>query len=331
MSDWHYPNRKDEEHYWATRKAPRVDSGTPYQVTQDELDELRYAHEREYRQKHDRHSQSMNISEATSHLENTLACALSEDEKVVAARIKTAFDNPAWTVDLITKAFNDIDLVCFDRRLKGRTRIAWNGSVKGLTKTMGRNYPGTLGITDVNSWRSVLVPEITLNAYTLFMLPTRYSKRREVWSTLMHEMITRRRISTSRAQIEDSFSTLNSTLVQLQSYAEAYGKHTSGPFTGQHKLQPLGVEYGTRYTFEQNAQQMANVKMLWELAKNFSSFLGTLWWEPWYCFDDWNGGDTALCHRLYAADGYAAGEAPTDTLKAWRKAAYSPWKSLTND
>ena len=189
MSDWHYPNRKDEEHYWATRKAPRVDSGTPYQVTQDELDELRYAHEREYRQKHDRHSQSMNISEATSHLENTLACALSEDEKVVAARIKTAFDNPAWTVDLITKAFNDIDLVCFDRRLKGRTRIAWNGSVKGLTKTMGRNYPGTLGITDVNSWRSVLVPEITLNAYTLFMLPTRYSKRREVWSTLMHEMI----------------------------------------------------------------------------------------------------------------------------------------------
>lgn len=48
---------------------------------------------------------------------------------------------------------------------------------------------------------------------------------------------------------------LTATLKQMQGYSEAYGKYTSGLFTGLYKLQGLGVEYTISYTYDQVAQE----------------------------------------------------------------------------
>lgn len=121
---------------------------------------------------------------------------------------------------------------------------------------------------------------------------------------------------------------LRDTLMQMQGYADAAGKHTDGPFAGQYKLQGLGVEWATTYTYEQNAQQRVVTELMLETVKQFPVLLGLLWYEAWYCYSDWEGGNAALCHRLPddPNNPKITGEAPTDTLRTWGKAAVSPWK-----
>ncbi|KAL8634025.1 hypothetical protein Q9189_000271 [Teloschistes chrysophthalmus] len=136
----------------------------------------------------------------------------------------------------------------------------------------------------------------------------------------------------SDASIELTLNRLNKTLTQLQGYAEEYGKYSNGPFAGEYKLQGLGVEYATRYHFASDPskseirQQQRHTEVMWALVKDkFSAtFLGMMWWEPWYCHNNWEGGDGTLCHLTF--DGDKMGEVPTDTLKTWGAAAVSPWK-----
>ena len=117
---------------------------------------------------------------------------------------------------------------------------------------------------------------------------------------------------------------LRKTLGQMQGYAEAYGKYTDGPFKGQWKLQGFGSEYATTFSYEQTSQAQELTEMMWDTVKGYSSFLGMLWWEPWYCYNNWEGGNGTLCHRL-PKDGGETGEAPTQLLKTWGAAAVSPW------
>ena len=125
----------------------------------------------------------------------------------------------------------------------------------------------------------------------------------------------------SESSMADTLTHLTKTLTQLQGYAEAYGKNTDGPWAGQYKLQALGVEYATSYTYEQISQEQSLTEMMWKTVKPFSAFMGMLWYEPWYCHADWEGGHATLCHNLKGN-----GEAPTNTLKTWGAAAISPWK-----
>ena len=125
----------------------------------------------------------------------------------------------------------------------------------------------------------------------------------------------------SESSMADSLTRLTKTLTQMQGYAEAYGKYTDGEWAGQWKLQGLGVEYGTTFTYDQIAQEQSLTELMWKTVKQFSVFMGNLWYEPWYCYSDWEGGKAALCHTL---DGNA--EAPTNTMKTWGAAAVSPWK-----
>ncbi len=60
---------------------------------------------------------------------------------------------------------------------------------------------------------------------------------------------------------------------------------------------------------------------MWTLVKGFSSFFGMLWWEPWYCYNNWEGGNAGLCRRT--SNGSTTGEVPTNTLTTWGKAAVS--------
>ncbi|KAL8737145.1 MAG: hypothetical protein Q9181_001991, partial [Wetmoreana brouardii] len=132
----------------------------------------------------------------------------------------------------------------------------------------------------------------------------------------------------SDSSIEATFDRLKKTLTQLQGYAEEYGKYTSGPFKGQYKLQGLGVEYATQFKYpDEIPQQQRHTEMMWAMVKQFSAtFIGMLWWEPWYCNNNWEGGQATLCH-LIPGQGQMLGEAPTDTLKTWGSAAVSPWKN----
>ena len=116
---------------------------------------------------------------------------------------------------------------------------------------------------------------------------------------------------------------LTETLTQIQGYAEAYGKYDSGPFAGQHKLQSFGVEYATSFSADEILQQQTHTELMWKTVKGFENFLGMMWWEPWYCYNHWEGGKATLCKTGTWEEN---SETPTDTLKTWGKAAVSPWK-----
>ena len=122
----------------------------------------------------------------------------------------------------------------------------------------------------------------------------------------------------------DALNRTLTTLTQLMGYAEAYGKYESGPFAGQYKLQALGVEYGTTYAYDQIPQEQQITTLMWSLVKQIPNVLGMLWYEPWYCHGDWEGGRAALCHNIDSKS--VSGQAPTNTLKTWGAAALSPWK-----
>ena len=128
----------------------------------------------------------------------------------------------------------------------------------------------------------------------------------------------------SDASIDATLSRLNKTLTKLQSYADAYAKQNV-------TLRAFGVEYGTGYSYAKHEilQQQRHTARMWELVKRFPSLLGIMWYEPWYCLSDWEGGMAALCHTIW--NGHSAAEAPTDTLKTWGGAAVSPWKVLTSN
>ncbi len=125
----------------------------------------------------------------------------------------------------------------------------------------------------------------------------------------------------SESSMVDTLDRLTKTLTELQGYAEAYGKNTDGPWAGKYKLQSLGVEYATAYTYDQIPQEQSLTELMWKTVKPFSAFMGMLWYEPWYCYADWEGGQGTLCHILKGN-----GEAPTNTMKTWGAAAISPWK-----
>ena len=122
-----------------------------------------------------------------------------------------------------------------------------------------------------------------------------------------------------------SYTNLVTTLTELQGYSDAWGKYTNGSLAGQYRLVSLGVEYATRYDYEQTAQEVDFTASMFKAVKQFPAFLGLLWYEAWYCYSDWEGGDAVMCHRI-TTDSEITGEAPTDTVKTWGAQAVSPWK-----
>ncbi|KAL8759496.1 MAG: hypothetical protein Q9199_000717 [Rusavskia elegans] len=133
----------------------------------------------------------------------------------------------------------------------------------------------------------------------------------------------------SASSLQATLSRLEETLTQIQGYSEEYGRYSSGPFEGQYKLQALGVEYATHFSYpDEIPQKQRHTEMMWDVVRKFSAtMIGMLWWEPWYCNNHWEGGKATLCHLIPGPQGSGElGEAPTDTLKTWGAGARSPWK-----
>ena len=120
------------------------------------------------------------------------------------------------------------------------------------------------------------------------------------------------------------------TLTEIQSYAEAYGRFEDGPFKGQYKLQALGVEWGAHFDQKTEAAQHVHfTEMLWEMTSQFESLLGVLFYEPWYCYANFEGGQIGWSYRQEKG-AWGKGETgvvPNEVLTAWGKRARSPWKA----
>lgn len=121
-----------------------------------------------------------------------------------------------------------------------------------------------------------------------------------------------------------AFQNIIDTLTQMQGYTETWGRHEDGPFIGQYKLQALGVEYATRYKADDNNAEVAFTESMFAAVKNFEVFLGLLWWEATYCYNDWMGGDATMYTRV-TDDPKIMGQAPMEVVKTWGKQAVSSW------
>ncbi len=128
---------------------------------------------------------------------------------------------------------------------------------------------------------------------------------------------------TSTTSMQATFTRLRTTLGLMDAVAQRYGKYTSGPFTGQYKKQGLGVEYASAFTYpSQIAAQQQHTRMYFQTLKAYPWFLGSMWWEPTYRYNNWEGGNATLYHNWSTAG--QTNEAPTATLKAWGSFASSP-------
>lgn len=180
----------DEASFEAARQNVSTNTGTPYpNCTDQELYDLRHLHE--YSDKHFRRFpfHPISISQATLKLEDYLAYP-SQSALDARARIRRAISSTGMGVDLPIKAFHDLDRAFFGGYMKGRVRVRWKGSRENLYEVMGPYYSGTYGITvDIGRNRPVPIAEIILNARLMFLTPTPHSKWREMWGTILHEMI----------------------------------------------------------------------------------------------------------------------------------------------
>ena len=188
-----------EKHYWATKIPPSIHTGTKYKCTEQELEELRYAHtSRLYQQL--KPFKLLSREQAVCALEDVLRCRIFEEQLSALKRLRKAVQNPHWTTDIFAKAFNDLDMALFNSKMKGRVRLVWRGSKENLSDLMGQDkYERVWGQCQIIIHEPVIITQIALNAYKMFMseddfidcIPATWymDQYRQIWRTLLHEMI----------------------------------------------------------------------------------------------------------------------------------------------
>jgi len=156
-------NQPNEKHILATR-------GTPYPISQSELDILQ-SHSRRPRTK-----PHLTLSSATRKLERFHAHPHSPAETAALHRLTELRHAPRFGKDVIFKTFNDIDAVFFAGRLYQNIYLCWSDCPDGVAGSTAppRGWPGS--------------PRVRIRLDRMHMeLPT--TRLRDVWSVLMHEMV----------------------------------------------------------------------------------------------------------------------------------------------
>jgi hypothetical protein len=123
------------------------------------------------------------------------------------------------------------------------------------------------------------------------------------------------------ASLSATLDRLTTTIGVLDPIIQRYGRATDGPFQGQWTKQAIGVEYATHFTPDQFAAQEQQTNMMFKLIKAKDWFLGMMWYEPWYCYSDWEGGYGALCTKWTV--GSQTNVALDPVAKIWGQAAQS--------
>ncbi len=110
-----------KELYYATFLDVRVNRGTLYNVSQQELDALSNL---TTQNNGPFISQSQATKEVIDH--NRLDRKLSSTELAAIQRLREAIeDHRPWTPDIVIKAFHDLDTIFFLGRLRNNVKIQW--------------------------------------------------------------------------------------------------------------------------------------------------------------------------------------------------------------
>ncbi|KAI9795414.1 MAG: hypothetical protein M1835_005835 [Candelina submexicana] len=151
------------------------DRGTPYAVTQKEIDEIQDPN------RFPRWTgRCISQRRATQRLVDAHAHGVHLDHDQLAAmdRLQGLGNLNRWGSDIAIKAFNDLDKIFFMGTLRGNVYLRWSDK---FNTTAGR----WLGVTHPPSDE---LPRIMIQLSTT-TLKSRVCSLRDVWATLIHEMI----------------------------------------------------------------------------------------------------------------------------------------------
>ena len=186
----YYPTREGPEYYRATGFKPSMKRGTPYPgCTQEDIDELLYATDCSIERFRNVEWKSVSLDYATESLEQRLSSQPGPRMQAARDRLRVALNDPAWGVDLLYKAFYDLDKAFFGGIMRGKVKLRWKGTNEFLLRYMGPEHMNVLGNTLLKIDQPTPVVDICMNAKKIFLTPTPLPKREQVWGTLMHEMV----------------------------------------------------------------------------------------------------------------------------------------------
>lgn len=148
----------------------RATRGTPYRISQEELDIL------QSRSRPARTEPHLTIGSATRKLERFHAQPRGATEEAAMQRLAGLRHAHRFGKDVVFKVFNDIDAVFFAGRLYRNVYLCWGDCAEGVAGATAppRPWPGC--------------PRVRIRLDRTHMeLPT--TRLRDVWSVLMHEMV----------------------------------------------------------------------------------------------------------------------------------------------
>lgn len=167
--------------YEEARKPVRVNRGTPYPCTEDDLDTCR-------------EQGSMCVSnnppyvttfQATAQLCDWLNLEREPTARSMSAlmRLNHYMWKLSWGPDIVIKAFRDLDIAFFDSILMGRVTVEW------LCRTDWARLPGTEDSFGKTRWRNHRQCRIMLNADAILLnmsiSPEPFTR---MWQVIAHEM-----------------------------------------------------------------------------------------------------------------------------------------------
>ena len=163
--------------YNTTRHEVRTDRGTPYPCSQDDLDGyVKFRHSNEQ-------AQYITPNSATNELTRWLSEDPDPDADAALHRLRAGLKLMPWAPDIVIKAFRDLDIAFFKGTLSGNVTVRWEGKFKWVRKY---GFEPAYGLTDKQGHAQC---HIALCAYAIFIDEKSYIPYRQMWETLLHEMV----------------------------------------------------------------------------------------------------------------------------------------------
>lgn len=158
----------------------RVNRGTPYNVSQQELDALSNF---PAQNNGPFISQSQATKEVIDH--NRLSRKPSSAELAAIQRLREAIeDHRPWSPDIVIKAFHDLDIIFFLGRLRNNVRIQWQTPEAFIPHVTPEDFAlgATIGTGRVGQM------DIMIHAHNLLYRDVIQNPWMQMWSTALHEM-----------------------------------------------------------------------------------------------------------------------------------------------
>ena len=127
------------------------------------------------------------------------------------------------------------------------------------------------------------------------------------------------------SSMQATFSQLRTTLGLMNQVASRYGRFNSGPYTDQYIKQGLAIEYASAFSYPSEVEyQQQHTQLYFDTLQAYPWFLGALWFEPTYTYNNWEGGKGSLYHKWNSSNAEQTPEAPYAMLTTWASFAQSP-------